>query len=426
MLKIIGIEPGSPAFKAGLAIGDELVKLNRKAINDLLDYYFYQAESHLKIGINRKGKAISLNISKAIDTDLGLDFQPDRIIRCRNNCVFCFVHNNPKGLRQALYIKDDDYRLSFIHGNFVTMTNVTDSEIDRIIKMRFSPLYISVQATDETTRRLLFGRSLIPPILPILKKLAESKIYFHSQVVVVPGYNDGAILDKTARELVDLRPYAQSLAVVPVGLTNYSKTAIADGGKVKTVGIMLSRKLIAQVGQFRDKFGDSDNSFAYAADELFIRAEEEIPGSSYYDDYPQIENGVGLVRQFLDSVPGRISSQKKIALNKRGIWVTGKSMERVWEKYVFPKYGFRLQLGPVSNGLFGPKVTVTGLLAGKDILRNLKTLNPNKGPAIIPPNCLNDDAKFIDDFTPQELADESGMDIIQGSYDFGETIRLIA
>lgn len=426
MLKITGIEPGSPASKIGLICGDELISLNRHPIKDLIDYRFYQAEYSIVLRLARNGKPFSKLITKGIDSDLGLYFEPDRIIRCRNNCVFCFVRNNPRGLRQPLYVKDDDYRLSFIHGNFVTMTNVSDEEIHRIIKQRLSPMYISVQATDEPTRQLLFGRKHLPSILPILRKLAESQIYFHSQVVIVPGYNNGHILDKTAADLAELRPFAQSLAVVPVGLTKYSRTAIGDGGKVKPVDKSLAGKLITQVSHLRDKYGDSENNFVYAADELFIRSNHDIPPESYYDDFPQIENGVGLVRQFLDSFPRKVPTKQKNMLREKGIWITGKSMKRIWDKFILPQNNIQPYLLSVSNSLFGPKVTVTGLLAGKDILRELYKLSKKMGPVILPPNCLNADYKFIDDFTPQELADKTGLDIVQGTYNFGETLRLIA
>jgi putative radical SAM enzyme (TIGR03279 family) len=206
MLKITNIKAGSPVFKIGVSIGDELISINGHAINEIIDYRFYQAEHRVALKLARNGKVFFRYLTKDIDSALGLDFEPDRIIRCRNNCVFCFVHNNPKGLRQTLYIKDDDYRQSFMYGNFVTLTNVSDYEIRRIIKLRLSPIYISVQATDEPVRRLLFGRRRLPPILSVLKELAESNIYFHSQVVIVPGYNDGSILDRTAADLAALRP----------------------------------------------------------------------------------------------------------------------------------------------------------------------------------------------------------------------------
>lgn len=426
MLKITGIEPGSPASRIGLKCGDELISLNRHPVNDLLDYRFYQAEYSITLKLIRNGKVIIKELTKEIDSDLGLYFERDKIIRCRNNCVFCFVHNNPKGMRQPLYVKDDDYRLSFIHGNFVTMTNVSDEEIQRIIKLRLSPMYISVQATDEPTRQMLFGRKQLPPILPILRKLAESNIYFHSQVVVVPGYNDRRILDKTAADLANLRPFAQSLAVVPVGLTKYSRTAIGDGGRVSPVGKSLARKLIEQIERIRSQYGDSENKFAYAADELFIRSDIDIPPISYYDDFSQIENGVGLVRQFLESFPKKFSVSQKTMLGKKGIWITGKSMEQVWNKFVLPKYNIKINLLAIPNRLFGPKVTVSGLLAGRDILRRLQKSGNKSGTVILPPNCLNADDKFIDDFTPQDLADNTGFEIVQGAYDFDETLRLIA
>ncbi|NLI15339.1 MAG: DUF512 domain-containing protein [candidate division Zixibacteria bacterium] len=426
MLKITNIKAGSPVFKIGVSIGDELISINGHAINDIIDYRFYQAEHRVALKLARNGKVFFRYLTKDIDSDLGLDFEPDRIIRCRNNCVFCFVHNNPKGLRQTLYIKDDDYRQSFMYGNFVTLTNVSDYEIRRIIKLRLSPIYISVQATDEPVRRLLFGRRRLPPILSVLKELAESNIYFHSQVVIVPGYNDGSILDRTAADLAALRPFAQSLAVVPVGLTKFSRNMISDGGTVMPVGKFAAAKLIAQVDNYRKKYGDAENKFAYAADELFIRSDMDFPPTSYYDDYPQIENGVGMVRRFLDTIPNRISSRRKMMLRKKGIWITGRSMERVWQKYLFKKHRVELNLLPITNRFYGRKVTVSGLLAGKDILKGIKNAGRKSGMAILPPNCLNHDDRFIDDYSPQELADKTGLEIVQGTYDFGETIRLIA
>jgi putative radical SAM enzyme (TIGR03279 family) len=402
-----------------------LISLNDQPVNDIIDYQFHQASSRVKVRFSQDGQIINKNVYKNIDADLGLIFYPDKITHCRNNCIFCFVHNNPEGLRQSLYIKDDDYRLSFLHGNFVTLTNIDNSEINRIISIKLSPLYISVQATDEKTRQILFGRASLPSLMPILEKLASGGIYFHSQVVIVPGINDGETLNQTAADLARLRPYAASMAVVPVGLTKNSARVSQAGLAIKPVNISLARNLIEQVNHFRNSYGDRNNKFAYAADELFIMANQDIPTAGYYDDFPQIENGVGLVRQFLDSIPRRLSNAAKRALAETGLWITGSSMLNIWQKDVFPEYGFSLKLLPVTNRLFGSRVTVTGLLAGHDILENVKRAKLRSGPIILPPNCLNGDGKFIDDMTPMDLANQLSVDIIQGTYDFGETIRLL-
>jgi putative radical SAM enzyme (TIGR03279 family) len=425
MLKVMDIIPGSPASKSGLKIGDGLISFNDQPINDSIDYKYHQAAALIVAKFTHEGRIVIKKMHKSIDGDLGIIFSEENIIRCRNNCVFCFVNNNPQGLRRTLYIKDDDYRQSFLYGNFVTLTNVSKKEIERIIDLRLSPLYISVQATNEYARRALFGREKLPPIMPILEKLARNGIYFHSQIVIVPGFNDGAILSQTAADLARFRPYAVSMAVVPVGLTRYSRAKTSMGAKIQGVNSSKARALVNQVEDFRKLYANKENRFAYSSDEMFIIAGSEIPEPKYYDDFPQIENGVGLVRQFLESVPRRVAAKKRLALSKNGVWITGQSMLPIWQKYVFRRCGFSVNLLPVTNRLYGPKVTVTGLLAGRDIIDSVKRSKIKYGPIILPPNCLNNDDKFIDDLTPAEMAQELGMEIIQGTYDLGETIRLL-
>ena len=266
MLKVIKINPGLPADSDKIRPGDRLLTINGIEIKDIIDYRFHEADTSLDLVFLRDKQTFAVHIDKEIDRQLGLEFETDRIIRCRNKCVFCFCHNNPKHLRRALYVKDDDYRYSFLHGSFITLTNLSESDIRRIIDMRLSPLYISVHATDIEVRRRLFGRANTPPVLPILRRLAENNIYFHLQVVVVPGYNDGDILYQTAADLAELRPYAQSLAIVPVGLTKYSRPDLQSIGPKRSAG------LINDVANFRRKYSSSENHFAYAADELYISA----------------------------------------------------------------------------------------------------------------------------------------------------------
>jgi len=414
MLKISGNAPASPAASCGIFPGDELLRINGHDIQDLIDYRYFQSDSEIEMLIRRAGSEKAFRLVKNIDQDLGLQFYPDRIIRCRNKCLFCFCHNNPKKLRRSLYIKDDDYRRSFLHGSFVTLTNLSDSDFDRIIKLRLSPLYISVQTTDEIVRSRLFGRANLPPILPLLRKFADNDIYFHCQVVIVPGYNGGEILRKTAADLAGLRPHASSLAIVPVGLTDFSDP------RLRPAGPKLAASLIAETGRFRRLYGGKSNNFAYAADELFIKAGIDIPPENYYDDSPQIENGIGMVRDFLTTIPARIPP--KIG----GVWVTGASMKKIWQSQAMHKLSRRLKLIPVANRLFGPRVTVTGLLSGSDILHKLSKIKLNGQPLVLPPNCLNTDGLFLDDLTISDLEEELKVKIVQGSYSLKETLKLLS
>jgi putative radical SAM enzyme (TIGR03279 family) len=414
MLKIVNIIPGSPTDTGRIKPGDRLLTINHADINDFIDYRYAESDEYVEMSLLRGEKPYKVIIEKEIDSSLGLEFEPDRIKRCKNNCIFCFCHNNPRHLRRSLYVKDDDYRYSFLHGSFVTLTNLSEDDIARIIRLRLSPLYVSVQATDHEVRQKLYGKKDVPPVMPLLKRLAENDIYFHCQVVVVPGYNDDEILMKTAADLAELQPYASSLAIVPVGLTNFSRPDLHSVGPKK------AGELIKTVDRFRKRYGSRENHFAYAADELFIKAGMELPAASYYDDFPQIENGVGMVRDFMDTIPAKTTGRID------GYWVTGKSMINIWRKYIIPKYNLKLKLIPVVNRLFGPRVTVTGLLSGEDIINGLNKIKLKGEPVVLPPNCFNHDGLFIDDLTVVDLKEKLGADIIQGRYSFADTLRMIA
>lgn len=414
MLIISKIIPGSPADCGKIRPGDKLLAIDGAEISDFIDYRYAEAEADVKLKFLRDNNAYELRIQKNIDRSLGLEFEPGRIIKCRNNCIFCFCHNNPRHLRRSLYVKDDDYRLSFLHGSFITLTNLKEPDIARIIRLRLSPLYVSVQATDMKVRQALFGRKNVGSPLPVLKIFAQNNIFFHCQAVVVPGYNDGKALRRTAADLAELRPFAQSLAVVPVGLTGFSKPDLKPVGPSKAI------ELIDEVDYFRNLYGSRENSFAYAADELFIKAGLNLPDAEYYDDFPQIENGVGMVRDFLDTFPEK--PPKRI----KGIWVTGKSMMRVWETQIMPKLRLKINLLPITNTLFGPRVTVTGLLSGQALLKRLSRLKPVGETIILPPNCLNHDGLFIDDLTIADLQDNLQADILLGDYSFARTLEMIA
>lgn len=414
MLKVVNIIPGSPADSGEIQPGDKLLQINGVDTADLIDYKYAEADVILKLKLLRNDQMVTASIEKDIDQTLGLEFKPDRIIRCNNKCIFCFCHNNPKHLRRSLYIKDDDYRYSFLQGSFITLTNLSEEDIQRIIKLHLSPMYVSVQATDCDIRRKLFGKKNVAPVMPVLRRFAENKISFHCQVVIVPGYNDREILQKTAADLAALKPYATSLAIVPVGLTDYSDP------ELKPVDSKKALELIDIVKRLRRRYGDRENHFAYAADELFIKASLDIPKASYYDDFPQIENGVGMVRDFLDTVP------KNMPQKIPGYWITGKSMIDIWRKNIAVQSNTSIKLIPVMNRLFGSRVTVTGLLSGRDILATLEKRKLKDEPIILPPNNLNHDGLFIDDLTIGNLEEKLGRKVIQGGYSLKDTLEMVA
>lgn len=380
----------------------------------MIDYRYFEAEKILALRVRREQDEFEIESVKHIDQDLGLEFESDRIIRCTNKCIFCFCHNNPRHLRRSLYIKDDDYRRSFLQGSFTTLTNLSEADVERIIRLRLSPLYVSVQATEIEARQRLFGRRNVAPVLPILERLAANRISFHCQVVVVPAYNDDSILDKTARDLADLRPQALSLAIVPVGLTLYSDH------RLKPIGPAIAAGLIRVTEVLRKKYGNRGNRFAYAADELFIKAGIDIPAAGYYDEFPQIENGVGMVRDFLDTFPNRLPQRVP------GYWITGASMYGIWRKKILPEHDINMRIIRVRNRLFGDRVTVSGLLSGRDIMDGLTERKIGSEPVVLPPNCLNSDGLFLDDLTTSDLEHALNTTVIRGTYSFTETRAMLS
>jgi len=413
MLKIHSLTAGGLAERYNLQPGDKIIEINGNPVSDIIDYRYNESDISLDLTVLRDEQPLSISIDKEIDRSLGIEFEADRIKRCKNNCIFCFCHNNPKQLRRTLYVKDDDYRHSFLYGSFVTLTNLSEDDIDRISRLRLSPLYVSVHATDPKVRQILFGRKQTASVLPLIDKLTSKDIQIHCQIVVVPGINDGEVLERTVTDLASYYPQVQSIAVVPVGLTKFSRPGL------KTVGPKRALKIIDAVNKFRQIFGHRDNHFIYAADELYAISGEKIPQAEYYDDFPQIENGIGMVRDFLDSFPSRMTA------NIPGLWSTGKSMIKIWRSYVIPRYNVKLNLVSVANMLFGSKVTVSGLLCGKDIVSKIKKMKVNDQPLIIPPNCLNTDELFIDDYTIDRVEQETKREVIKGEYNMQKTLKMI-
>jgi putative radical SAM enzyme (TIGR03279 family) len=427
-MKIKSIKDGSISSFRDISAGDELLEINGHPINDIIDYKFFSSDHLLKLKLQSKDERLKrVLVKKQPDEDLGLEFCPTRYKSCKNNCIFCFVHQLPKGLRKALYFKDEDFRLSFLHGNFITLTDTSNGDVDRIIYQRLSPLYISVHATDEKLRKEILSNPRIPAIMPLIKRLARGRIEMHTQIVLCPGINDGTYLEKSVRELSDFYPHVKSLALVPVGLTKFRNKL----PKIKLVNKTYSKKIIQLMDKwqrcFRKKWG---YGFVYAADEFFTKAELDIPDKSYYDEFYQIENGVGMMRRFLDDfeskcylLPRRLKENLSITLT------TGVSAFSLIKQIIKQKLSLisRLRIKPivVENNFFGHTVTVTGLLTGEDIMNALKK-ERNLGEIILlPPNCMNEDGLFLDDLTPDDLERELGRKVIIGSYDLVGNLRKI-
>ena len=426
MIHVKTIDPGSLAAEAGFAIGDKIHTINGNAIGDLIDFQVHSSEETLLFRVERDGghHQLELEVERAAGKNLGLAFDEMRLRRCNNKCVFCFIHQMPKGMRRSLYFEDDDYRLSFLHGSYVTLTNVKEKDIERIIEYRLSPQFISVHSTDPQLRQMLLGRRLPVDILERIGKLAEHNIEMHAQVVVCPGLNDGAHLQRTVNDLARFFPAVQSVALVPVGLTRFRRNL----PQLEGVTPDLAREYCNQVAGWGDKFQEKfDQRFVYAADELFLLAGGFPPAFSYYDAFPQIENGIGMVRSFLDNwdrdkvqLPHKLSNPAHLAM------VTGElaaKFLRPVTAHLNSISGLQVDLIPVTNDFFGKGITVSGLLCGEDILGRVKG-----GPwdlVMLPPNCINGEGLTLDDKTVPELGAAAGVSLTVGSYDLAAFLKKV-
>ena len=403
-VRIMGVVPGSLADRAKIQAGQRLVEMNGQSVTDALDYTFQLHDETIQMTVeDESGGVRTLTLEKGYDQDPGLELPRISPRTCRNKCIFCFVDQLPRGLRKSLYVKDEDYRLSFLQGNYVTFSDLREEEIDRIIRQRLSPLYVSVHCTDESVRKRLLGRRNLLHITEAISRLTEGNIQLHCQLVICPSVNDGDVMERSVRDLAGFFPGVQSVAIVPVGLTGHRQdlTVIPPVGRIEAV------QLITMTDQWQRSFRRSlGRGFVYLADELFLLAGQEIPSADDYDGFPQLENGVGMVRSFLDlfeerqhAFPGRIEHQKRISL------ITGRAaepfMRRVADRLSLIE-NLTAEVIAVDNQFFGGGVTVSGLLTGEDILAILRD-HPSRGTLILPPNCLNADGLFLDDVSIDDL-----------------------
>ncbi|MDY5345428.1 MAG: DUF512 domain-containing protein [Eubacteriales bacterium] len=361
MAKIVAL--AKEGKKQGFKIGDELVSFDGYPFCDILDCLFYDSKEKFSVVVKRNGKEKTIKVKKKADVPLGIEIDKELSpVRCKNKCKFCFVDQLPKGMRDALYVKDDDYRFSFISGSYVTMTNVTDEDIERILRLKLSPLYISVHAMNDEIRKDLVRNPNTLKLRQILKTLSDGGIKMHTQLVVVPDVNDGDVMLDSIDRLHEIEGVL-SVAIVPVGLTTHRSGL----DNLKPFDKEEAAKTIDLVEERYNRYG----GFCFAADEMYIKAEREIPSYEFYQDFPQIENGVGLVREFLESVEYSLDETPDMKVGKRVCMLTGVSFEPVLKnvaKIVADKLGLEITVKAIENNFFGKTVTVSGLVTAGDIL----------------------------------------------------------
>jgi putative radical SAM enzyme (TIGR03279 family) len=393
MIRVTAVHPDTIAAELGLQAGTELLSVNGRELEDFLDWEFLTAEEEFLLHVRQPdGEEIEFDIERPLGEPMGVDLEPARIRRCANRCDFCFVDGLPDGLRDVLYIRDDDYRLSFRYGNFATLTNLKPHDVRRIIEYRLSPLYVSVHATDPTVRRYLLRNPNAPEIIPQLRQFASHGIEFHTQIVLSPGVNDGAVLQQTLDELYRFGAPVLGCSVVPVGLTEYSKHHL-----VREPSAEECRSAIALVEQQAAVArAERGISWAFGADELYLRAGLDLPGAAIYDGFDQVENGVGSVRWLQQQIERGGSRLAELEGKRIGV-VTGTAMAQLMPMVLAPltqRTGASFELIPVVNTLFGPSVTTAGLLPGAAIQQALRARELDL--TLLPAEAINDDGLFID------------------------------
>lgn len=425
------VEPHSHGERAGIAAGDVLVAINGHNINDVLDYRFYLTERMLTVSVIRDGKPLEFTVRKGEYDDLGLDFDTplmDQKHSCKNKCIFCFIDQLPRGMRKSLYFKDDDSRLSFLHGNYITLTNLSDEDIDRIIKMRISPLRVSVHTTDPELRVQMMKNPRAGQVLSYIDRIAEAGIDIDAQVVLCRGVNDGEALARTMRDLLKYYPALQSVSIVPAGLTRHR-----DGlYPLSPYTPAESADIIAQVTEMGDACVENyGRRIFFCADELYIRANLPLPDADYYEGFAQIEDGVGLIASLCEEFGWAMEDLELPArLDRRVTMVTGTAaydtLSRLASRLCLAVEGLEIDVIPIKNDFFGHSVTVAGLLTATDIAAQLTGVELGD-ELLFPAVALraSDEAVFLDDKTPEWLSEQLGVPVRAVPNDGEELVRMI-
>ncbi len=412
--KIALIDPEGIAAELGVEPGDRLLSINGTPVQDIIDYLYLTADEYLEVEIQKPdGEVWLLEIDKEYDEKLGLEFENpimDDARHCRNACVFCFIDQMPPAMRESLYFKDDDSRLSFLQGNFITLTNVSDSDIDRMIRYQISPVNVSIHATNPELRAAMLGNRHAGDVLLKMSRLAEGGVKLNGQIVLCPGWNDGEELDRTIRELGALYPNMTSLAVVPVGLTRFREGLSV----ISPVDRERARTVLGQIEKWQKHFMETIGTrFVYAADEFYLKAEQAIPPQEAYEGFPQIENGVGLLQKFRVEFDEAMKRGRRKPVAQKLTIATGvlaydfiRELCGLFSKR-FPQV--EIHVVAVENHFFGQAITVAGLLTGQDIVGALK--NHIKADRILISRSMlkAEETVFLDDMTLEGLEAELGV-----------------
>lgn len=410
MVKIKKIIANSTADKAGLNAEDKIITINGQKINDYIDYLYQISEAIIKLEIKTKnGARKNIELQRKYGEELGIEFKEivfDGLKQCKNNCIFCFVKQQPKNMRDSLNQMDDDYRFSFLQGSFVTLTNLKQGEIERIIEKNLSPINISVHTTNPELRAEMMKNPRAAEINRLLRLFQKNNIQFHTQIVLCPEYNDREELDRTLDDLLDFYPQLLSIGIVPVGLTKY-REGLAD---LKTLTEKEMENSLEQIKKWqqkaKQKYGEN---FIYAADEFYLNSESELPAYSEYHDFPQLENGIGLTTLMNTEIkeikfPESLAEKKNIAIMTS---VLGKKALKKFTDKLKNIDQFEFDLKVIQNEFFGESVTVTGLLTAQDLKAEIKKIKAEKyDKFFIPKIVLNDQMKFLDEVKKEDFLDE--------------------
>jgi putative radical SAM enzyme (TIGR03279 family) len=418
------VAPGSRAEAAGFRVGDRVLSVNGQALHDVVDWKFHTAGNRAEIAYERGGEIAVATVEKGYDENIGLTFADDLfdgIHICKNKCVFCFLYQQPKGLRPSLYIKDDDFRLSFLHSNYVTLTNLKPGELDRICEQKLSPMFVSIHATDPEARGQILGRKGPEPILPILDQLFDARIQVHGQVVLCPGYNDGATLEQTVAELSARHPEARgsyggilSLAVVPIGITQFRErlAPVTTVGKEQAAHVLDWAEPLRE--EFRRRLG---TRFVFLSDEFYLNTGREVPPRHFYEGFPQLEDGVGLVRLFLDDlekVPRRLPAAlpRPFSVTLATGEIAAPLLQRLAD-VLNTVQNLRVNVLPIHNRFFEGNINIAGLIVGKDLVDALNAF-PDVGDAVLIPSVMlrSGEEVFLDEMSLADVNAAAGRPVL--------------
>jgi putative radical SAM enzyme (TIGR03279 family) len=408
---VASVRPRTAAAAAGLAAGDRILSINGRGLRDAIDFQFYGAGERLTLSVERQGRHRALHLRRHAGAELGLELEaprPGDIATCANKCVFCFIHQLPRGMRRSLYVKDDDFRLSFLHGNYITLSDLDEPSFERILAQRLSPLYVSVHATDPGLRWRLLGQPRHgAEILPRLERLAKAGLRVHAQIVLCPDWNDGAHLERTVHELAPLHPHVATTAIVPVGLTRHRERLPA----LRTLTGDEARALVDTVDRWQARFVETlESRFVFLGDEVYLQAGRPLPPAEAYEGFAIAEDGIGLVRRFEDDLARAMRRRAGFRARPATV-VSGELYAPRLARLLADVPGVRVTAVP--NAFFGGNVAVAGLLTGQDIQRHLAALDDLGEKVLVPAVALRDgDGVFLDDLTPADLARSLGVPVV--------------